>query len=290
MLLLDSKNLPDNANKRLVHLQAKVDAKPTFAERAAKAKSLWDGKNGSPEGQTAFEEIRSTLTGICVSVEVCNYCEQNEANDIEHIFPKSLFPGMAFKWDNYLLACKQCNTAYKLDAFAVLDNDENIFDIQRGTEPPNLNGAFINPRKEDPSTFMLINTSSFKFELMPGIDKKAENKAKKTIEVLQLNDRDTLVAARKAAYTYFFERMDRLIKVMKAGTIQEIKDLLAPHEDLINENLLLPELKEIIKQGYKKDILSYSHPSVWYSIKVIDRITSPKWKIIFDALPEASQW
>ncbi len=29
-----------------------------------------------------------------ISKGICNYCEQNESNDIEHINPKSFFPEM----------------------------------------------------------------------------------------------------------------------------------------------------------------------------------------------------
>ncbi len=290
MLQLVSKDLLDNASDRLTYLQGRVDAELSFTLKAARASSLWDGKSSGQVGQAAFESIKTTLESMCVSVEICNYCEQNEANDIEHIYPKSLFPGMAFKWDNYLLACKQCNTAYKLDAFAVLDANDEIFDIPRGTEPPYLNGAFINPRTEDPSEFMLVNTLSFKFELLPDLDKKAKNKAVKTIEVLQLNERDTLVAARKAAATYYYERMERLVRILKASTIQEIKNILTPYDELVDESQSLETIKESIKQGFKKDIQAHQHPSVWHSIKIIDRMTNPKWDSIFDALPEAFHW
>jgi uncharacterized protein (TIGR02646 family) len=155
-------------------------------------------KSGPAVGKRTFDAIKQTLKGMCVSTEICNYCEQNEANDIEHVYPKSLFPEMAFQWNNFLLACKQCNTAYKLDSFAVLDADDDIMPIPRGTEPPHSNGAFIHPRMENPADFMILNLGSFKFEFMPGLDKKAVNKTRNTLDVLQLNARDQLVESRKA--------------------------------------------------------------------------------------------
>jgi len=290
MLQLDSKSISDDAQKMLDFLQRKVNAKPTFKEKTKKAGSLWEGKSSTGLRRAAFEEVKNTLTQMCVSVEICNYCEQSEANDIEHIYPKSLFPGKAFEWENYLLACKQCNTAYKLDAFAILDVNDDIFDIPRGSEPPNERGAFINPRLEDPSVFMLLNAESFKFEPLPGLSKSNLNKAKKTIEVLQLNDRDQLVESRRAAAIYFYQRMDLLMKIMASNSIAEIEAFLTPYDDLIDDTLPLAEIQTGIKNGFRRDVKLYPHPSVWYSIKTIESVTNTKWQAIFQAIPEAIHW
>ena len=48
----------------------------------------------------------------------CVYCESkilhDQFGDIEHYFPKSIHPNLAFNWRNLMLACKKCNT-FKLD-------------------------------------------------------------------------------------------------------------------------------------------------------------------------------
>ncbi len=290
MLRLASKSLPGKAQGRLAYLQRKVDEKTTFSEKAAKAESLWAGKTGSSIGKLTFEAIREKLAAMCVSVKICNYCEQNEANDIEHIYPKSLFPSRAFIWENYLLACKQCNTAYKLDSFALLDADGDILPIQRGSEPVSLNGAFINPRTEDPTDFMLLNLGSYKFEPIPEIDKKAANKAKVTLEVLQLNERDQLVQSRKAAAQYRYQRMELLVRILNTDSVTEIEALLTPYDDLLDLTVPLQDLKQRIKEGFKNDIQLHQHPSVWFAIKKIGRIVTPKWQAIFDAIPDALDW
>lgn len=43
----------------------------------------------------------------------CSYCEQpiRHVPEVEHIQPKSLHPHLICHWDNFLLACKSCNTA-----------------------------------------------------------------------------------------------------------------------------------------------------------------------------------
>lgn len=39
----------------------------------------------------------------------CCYCEKIIAKDIEHFYPKTLYPARMFAWDNLLRACKDCN-------------------------------------------------------------------------------------------------------------------------------------------------------------------------------------
>lgn len=290
MLQLASKPISNRAQDRLNHLQSSVDGKPTFNEKAAEAIRLWDNKKSSAVGRAVFDEIKETLSTMCVSVEICNYCEQNEANDIEHIYPKSLFPNQTFRWENYLLSCKQCNTAYKSDSFSVLDLNHEIIDLPRNTEPPYTDGAFINPRIDNPTDFMLMNTSSFTFEVLPNLGKRNTHKAVRTIELLQLNNRDTLIHARKSTAVYFFQTMSLLVKILGVQTIPELKDLLSPYEDEISDTLLLDEVREHLKQSFKQNILSQQHPSVWHAIKTIESKTNPKWEQIFNAFPDALLW
>ena len=116
MLQLDSnQKLTPNTQARLTTLQDQVNNEINFSDKSVKAQSLWINKSNSAIDKATFEEIRAKLKKMCVSVGICNYCEQSEANDIEHIYPKSFFPDFTFVWSNYLLACKQCNTAFKLD-------------------------------------------------------------------------------------------------------------------------------------------------------------------------------
>jgi len=290
MLQLASKDLSEAASTRLTRLQSRIDDVSTFAQKAKKSTSLWDNKSTSRIGATAFNEVRDTLSEMCVSVKICNYCEQNEANDIEHIYPKSLFPDQTFVWSNYLLACKQCNTAYKLDSFAVLDPNDDLIPVPRGTEPPNQHGAFINPRKENPANFLILNLGSFKFDLMPGLSKVDSHKADKTIEVLQLNERDTLIEAREAAAKYYYHRMELLSRILQAVTTNEIDAILTPHDPDVEDTLSLVELKAQLTASFKNDIQKCQHPSVWHSIKVVASKTSEKWARLFHEIPDALNW
>ena len=289
MIQLVSKELPPDVQAQLTALQRRVDDEPTFEAKAKKAQDLWESKGGK-KGKEAFEKIVQTLQTMCVYVRICNYCEQSEASDVEHIYPKSLYPEYAFQWDNYLLACKQCNSGYKLDTFFVLDATENAVELVRGTEPPHKTLAFINPRTENPHNWMILNTSTFTFDLLPDLSKRDVNKAIKTLDVLQLNVRDTLLTARKSAARYYYQRMLLLVDIVNATTKNQLFQLLTPYDALLDQQQSLAELQEELKTSFKKDITTYQHPSVWHAIKIVASKTSPKWKAIFDQLPEALHW
>ena len=288
MLQLVSKNLSRNAATRLAELQQKIDAEATFGKKKKKASNLWNRK--ADTDAATFQEVRDTLGKMCVSVKICNYCEQNEANDIEHVYTKSLFPGQTFVWLNYLLACKQCNTAYKLDKFAVLDKHDNLCPVLRSTEPPTQRGAFINPRTENPADYLILNLGSFKFDLMPGLGKADNHKAAKTLEVLQLNERDTLMEAREAAAKHFYHRMEMLSHILKTNSTHEIEAILTPYDQYLDDTLSLEALKASITAGFKNDIQKHQHPSVWYAIKIVASKTSEKWAQLFREIPDALNW
>jgi uncharacterized protein (TIGR02646 family) len=290
--LASNQTLTAATQAELTRLQTKVNDKVSFADRTAKAQSLWDSKNTrhSSAKRKAFLEIREKLKAMCISVGICNYCEQSEANDIEHIYPKSFFPIFAFLWTNYLLVCKQCNTAFKLDRCFVMDSSGTIHITVRGQEPTHPTIAFINPRKENPATYMIMNTQNFEFEILDGLSTTDYNKADKTIEILALNTRDTLIATRRAAAQYFYDRIDRLSKLLNAETIEQLHHLLTPYDNYLDDSKTLDELKAGIKAGFKKDILQHAHPSVWAAIKLVDSKATPKWITLFQQLPEALTW
>ena len=207
-------------------MQQKVNNEASFAAKVKKAQTLWDNKSSAQEGKKAFEAVTQILSEMCLSVKTCNYCEQNEANDIEHIFPKSFFPEKAFVWENYLLACKQCNSGYKLDKCFVIDDEDNIISVERGTEPAHETMAFIDPRTEDPNDFLLLNTQTWTFEIKDNLSKTNQYKAEKTLEILQLNHRDYLKEGRKTTANRLYNLLERLARISEAQTIPEIEKIL----------------------------------------------------------------
>lgn len=297
MIQLAKKNLSAASEKLLKELQSEINSESNFLKRASKAKSFWKSKASTKKKKECFEEIISTLKEMCVSIEVCNYCENNEANDIEHIHPKSFYPNLAFEWTNYLLACKQCNSGYKLDKCFTVNHDLSTSFIKRGTKPKTKSTvAFINPRVEDPNKFMLLDLGSqnlpatWKFIVHPKLSKLDQYKAAKSLEILRLNDRDTLIHARKNAARFYYDRIERLNRIMNSKSFEELKLNITPYEHAIDKSISLEKNIEKFKKGFKKSIQTHAHPSVWYSIKKIQSKIDDKWKKLFNAMPECLDW
>jgi uncharacterized protein (TIGR02646 family) len=60
----------------------------------------------------------------------CAYCDRelpgNDRGDVEHFRPKSIYWWLAYRFDNYLLACSVCNSAYKGEKFPLLSRHRAI--------------------------------------------------------------------------------------------------------------------------------------------------------------------
>ena len=54
--------------------------------------------------------------------QYCSYCEMklDATLDVEHVQPKKHHPDLRLEWNNFLLACKNCNST-KSDKDVVLD-------------------------------------------------------------------------------------------------------------------------------------------------------------------------
>lgn len=273
MLKLTNSNLSDQTQQHLQKKQGKINIHTNFTAKTKRAKLLWDSKRGDAQkypnnvGNVAFTEIKNTLLTMCIGVEVCNYCEQNEATDIEHIEPKSFFPEKTFDWQNYLLACRTCNTDYKSDKMYVFDNTNtnNPILLIRDTPPSSTQIAFINPRAENPMDFMKLNLSDFQFYAIHPPNTQAHQKAEKTLEILQLNNRRTLIHNRKHAFDYYKRLLREYVAVKNATTHQQLEQALDGHPPIDNNAPFEPQQQQILtalKQNFKKS----EHATVWYEI------------------------
>lgn len=290
MLKITNKTLRQNTLYELTTLQNEVNTATNFAKKVEKAQKLWKEKNGKKSRKKAFQEVEANLKSMCVGTLCCNYCEGNEAADIEHIYPKSFFPERCFVWENYLLACKQCNTGYKLDKCFVLDDFGNLHDTQRDEQPKYATLAFINPREDDPTQFIWLNTQTWEFEIQDNLSDKDKNKAAKTLDILQLNKRDYLKEGRKKQYGEYYNMMNILVQIVQATDKRTIDDLLEPYIQIDMQKSI-----EHIKKELQNNVQNYItkktlYPSVWWAIKHIESKTNAKWKKIFSIVPNALNW
>lgn len=99
------------------------------------------------------------------SYQKCAFCESKPAEsgniEVEHFKPKSLYPELAFEWNNLLPVCRKCN-----------DSKSNH---DTGKEP------IVNPSYEDPETIFTYNF----INIIPKDDKNEI--AERTIEICDLN-------------------------------------------------------------------------------------------------------
>jgi uncharacterized protein (TIGR02646 family) len=292
MLKLNISSLSTTTLQHLARQQAIIDGLSPD-QQTKRAQTLWDSKSSARSGDAAFTEVKQTLVGMCVSTELCNYCEQNEATDIEHIHPKSFFPERTFQWHNYLLACKTCNTHYKLDQFAVFMPAQSVaaVPLHRGQLPPSTDVAFIDPRVDDPMQYFFLDITGNTFHLITHpvlTDLRAIAKAEATLKVLQLGARAALAHARKAAFLFYQGQLERYQKVQDALTWSDLEQLVQdPH--LVDKTNAFDVERHVMLAGLKQSILDHLHPTVWREMQRQYQ-SLHKTKKLFEDVPDALSW
>ena len=228
MLAITAKPLSDITKTQLNAHSATIEGIEDFPAQIAKAKGLWEAK--TPE--SLFRELRTTLANMCNGVRRCMYCEDSEADEIEHRRPKSLYPHQTFDWDNLLYTCGVCNGP-KNNNFAVLNSpfsagytEGKVKKNAIPTPPPLGKDALIDPRKENPLELLELELEET-FRFSPRInDKNSEQywKAEYTIKILRLN-RDTLWKTRRCAFRSYRSKLQEYLSD-KQGKILELQEFL----------------------------------------------------------------
>jgi hypothetical protein len=272
MLTIAERKLAASAMKTLSQIQDLVDSEADYPARVISAKNEWSSKTSTIVKREAFSTIRSTLATMCVGSVRCSYCEDSLADEVEHIAPKNLFPEHAFKWANYLFACGPCNGP-KSNRYGVLVGDFVQEFVRKKNDPivppPAGPSGFINPRIEDPLSFLELDLGGTApggkvidgtFELLPrdGLSNGESARADFTIKVLGLN-REVIRIARANAFGGFRARMVEYVQKLEAGAGESVllglqKDLLAtPHltvfVEIRRQRTLLPELNDLLDRA-----------------------------------------
>lgn len=269
MIHIHHRDLPRTAQQNLRRFQAEIDGIPDFIDRVKSARSLFASRN-RPDNAT-FRHVRDTLSQMCSGARRCGYCEDSAADEVEHIKPKHFFPEVAFVWQNYLYACGPCNGP-KGNNFAIFsDKTGELIDLTYESEgnlnPPEAGRpVLIDPRMEDPLEFMELDLiDTFFFIPIESISTNDYRRAQYTIDLLRLNDRDHLLAAREEAYRNYKARLCEYIARRYEN---------APPYDI---EVLVTSIKRM------------GHPSVWVEMKRkhrdIDELAE-----MFVQVPEALEW
>lgn len=274
MIKLPAVTLSEGTLLTLSGFQQDVNSQLSYAQQVTRGKLLFEQKSSSQ----AFRPVREALGRLCAGARRCCYCEDSQATDIEHIWPKDFYPELVFNWDNYLYGCARCNRP-KANRCEIYSDDTRLnvpsFVKQHKTHPPTGDALLINPRLEDPFEFMMLDLRDTFFFLptaMPGTQQW--ERADHTIKLLKLNEEDVLPAAREEAYENYVARLEKYLDQRSKDKPLEALDRLA---------------RSVTKMG---------HPTVWHEMKRHARLNfrepTPKniqhIKELFLTAPEALDW
>ncbi|WP_448607174.1 HNH endonuclease [Paenimyroides ceti] len=161
-------DLPDCPSKLTVSLKNKLVN--DFIE-SGKKKIVWS----LPWLRIAISEM---AYGKCCFSEI-KFGEESKYMEIEHFLPKKLYPEFVVEWGNLLPSCKTCN-------------------VSKSLHDP-LSEDIINPFYDNPKEHLRFKT----FRLVP-----KDDKGKKTISVLNLNDFEQFVKKRFEICNYITENLE----------------------------------------------------------------------------------
>lgn len=277
MIQLPNNVSPDAATlATLAGYQNTVDQAGTFNQKSAAAKKEFSARN--KKTNAAFIEVKKALTKMCSGARRCCYCEDSVGDEVEHIYPKTLYPEHCFSWDNYLYACGNCNGP-KNDKFAVFRQDNGKYEEvnpahnQPAQQPPVGTAVLINPRIEDAMQYCMLDlTTTFDFVIRAPVGSEEYQRAHYTInEVLRLNQREFLREAREESYGDYKTRLHHYVTKRDGGAT-------------------VAQLDRMIEQLQKKQ-----HPSVWKEAQRYHRMgllakTDSDFNDYFLAAPEALSW
>ncbi len=269
MIRLPDIAIPDETQAILGEYQAAIDGAGDFAARVAAAKQQFPARNKAKNA--AFKVVRAKLNEICGGAGRCCYCELSQPDEVEHVRPKDWFPELVFSWSNYTYSCGPCNGP-KNNKFAIFKRGARTPTyLEKPADgslqaPPAGSPVLIDPRTENPLDFMEIDLSgTFLFVATADEGTRDFERAKYTIEVLRLNERDVLWKARRSAFHSFRAILKEAVEMKLAGASDG----------------------EI---AIKRTVVQQSpHPAVWQEIQR-QRDAHPDLKRLFVALPDALLW
>ncbi len=267
MLQLQEREPDELILRQLQQWQREVDAAPDYAAQVEKAQAAWKSHR-STQPMTA---VKALLAQMCCGGIRCVYCEDSRARDIEHIWPKSLYPERVFQWRNYLYACDRCN-GNKGAQFAVFPASGGPLQVVSrvkgqvaSARPLAGDPVFIDPRCEDPTRFIQLDlVDTFRLEPVPGLADRDKQRAEYTRDKLALND-PGLCQERHSDYGNFLARLKEYLADRQDG---------APAERLMRR---------------RQALLKMRHQTVWFEMKR-QQAKIPDLAALFAQAPEALQW
>jgi uncharacterized protein (TIGR02646 family) len=141
----------------------------------------WKTRNGKPINQHILPLLKA------MTADHCAYCDgypvgQMSLETIDHFRPKSVYPELAYQWQNLFLCCTRCQAAKK-EEFSdhLLKPDEADYDFNR---------------------FFIMNFDSGEIEVNLLATDPDKVKASYTIELLDLNAKAVCISRQRELRSY----------------------------------------------------------------------------------------
>ena len=150
------------------------------AKKQAVARKWKQARQTRTVGQGVFGVLRN----MAGKRERCMYCEDSRGTDIDHFWPKSVYPQRTFDWPNMLLSCSGCQRA-----------KGNKFPLDKAGEP-----ELIDPTADDPwgHLYYVSETGvvTARYDAQTG---RESRKGLATTALLPLNDEAIACGRRRAS-------------------------------------------------------------------------------------------
>lgn len=191
-------------------VQYKLDQKRLEADRKCSEGNLEVGGEWKNARQTKpLLTVLATLKHMMGECERCMYCLDSHGTDIEHFWPKALYPERMFLWSNLLLCCAECGR-FKGDHFP-LDNGQPLL---------------VDPTAEEPWTYLDFDPATGNVIARFEIDRNDWSlKGQATVDTLQLDRREALSNIYQRTYRRLVAVIEQYLAKVSASVDSLVVDL-----------------------------------------------------------------
>lgn len=223
-------------------------------KEATRRETLFNTSQNLGEVNTEFAtywgnaDVRGALWAM--HGRTCVYCDrelpEEHRGDVEHFRPKSIYWWLAYKFENYLLACSACNSAYKGEKFPLLPR-RKPYNYSLKNKLARERRALVDPVSDVTDGWFGIDftadwkSEGFQITISPGIGRIETRRCEETRKFFKLNVDSGLARARLLA----IHTALNLIEKANAGDLNSENELrkravrFSPHSFAIRQVIRL---------------------------------------------------
>lgn len=196
-----------------------LDSRQQRADAGRAAGTLDIEKSWKSARQTQkLELVKAHLKQMAGGRERCMYCSDSAGTDIEHFWPKSVYPERMFRWLNMLLCCTGCGR----------DCKGSKFPLDKG-QP-----ALLDPTVDDPWEFLDFSPATGILFARMSRNGSTTVKGTETVRVFQFAKRDAVTLG----YQRSFRRIRKVIQTALAEPAADADAFISDLKDADEHGIL----------------------------------------------------